>query len=73
VSAAVHALGVLSTAVHVLDPVERIPLVLAAGDEITDPAIVEQITNPRCWKGNQVPIAETAASKTARKAKPAQG
>lgn len=71
-SAAVHALGVLSTAVHVLDPVEHIPLVLLAGDQITDPAIAEQITNPRCWKGNQAPTTETAAPKTARKAKPAQ-
>ncbi|MFF4509388.1 hypothetical protein [Streptomyces sp. NPDC001401] len=56
-----------------LDPLEHIPLVLLAGDPITDPAIAEQITNPRCWKGNQVPTTETAAPKTARKWKPAQG
>jgi hypothetical protein len=73
VSVAVHSLGVLSTAVHVLDPVEHIPLVLVAGDQITDPANAEQISNPPCWTGNQVPTTETAAPTTVRKAKPAQG
>ncbi|MGX1668547.1 hypothetical protein [Streptomyces sp. NPDC055400] len=71
-SAAIQALGVLSTAVHVLDPVERIPLVLHAGDEVTDAAVAEQITNPRCWEGSQVPSQETVPSRTARKTKPAQ-
>ena len=72
-SAAVHALGVLSTAVHVLDPVERIPLVLLAGDEITDTAIAEQITNPRCWKGNQVPTPDRPPPTTPGTATPPRG
>ncbi|MEV6946724.1 hypothetical protein AB0N07_33100, partial [Streptomyces sp. NPDC051172] len=50
-SAAVKSLGVLAASVHVLDPVERIPVVLLAGESVTDPAVAEQITNPRCWEG----------------------
>ncbi|WP_432008842.1 hypothetical protein [Streptomyces bacillaris] len=49
-SAAVHAPGVLSTAVHVIDPETRTAFVLGPGEEVTDPAIAQQITNPRCWK-----------------------
>lgn len=48
-SASRPAGGVLAATVHVLDPVERVPLVLEAGTKVTDPAITEQITNPRCW------------------------
>lgn len=47
--------GVLAATVHVLDPVERAPLVLEAGTTITDPAIASQITNPRCWRPEQAP------------------
>ncbi|SHN07423.1 hypothetical protein [Streptomyces yunnanensis] len=66
------SLGVLAAAVHVLDPVERIPVVLFAGEQVTDPAVAEQITNPRCWEGGQLPPSqELAPSKSARKAKPA--
>ncbi|UQA93758.1 hypothetical protein [Streptomyces halobius] len=70
-SAAVNSLGVLAAAVHVLDPVERIPVVLLAGEQVTDRAIAEQITNPCCWEGGQPPTQESAPSKSARKAKPA--
>lgn len=62
-SAAVHALGVLTATVHVLDPVERVPLVLTAGTEVTDPAIAEQITNPACW-GSEPPPKAKAPRKT---------
>lgn len=60
-SAAVKALGVLAATVHVLDPVERVPLVLTPGTEVTDPAVAEQITNPACWE------TEPAPPKTTRK------
>lgn len=63
------ALGVLAAAVHVLDPVERIPVVLLAGEQVTDPAVAEQITNPRCWEDEQPSIQPDKPS--ARKAKPA--
>ncbi|MEU9120096.1 hypothetical protein AB0C96_09580 [Streptomyces sp. NPDC048506] len=66
-----NSLGVLVAAVHVVDPVERIPVVLLAGEQVTDPAIAEQITNPRCWEAGQPPSQESAPSKSARKAKPA--
>ncbi|MFE4869480.1 hypothetical protein [Streptomyces sp. NPDC056682] len=68
-SAAVKSLGVLAAAVHVLDPVERIPVVLLAGEQVTDPAMAEQITNPRCWEGEQPPVQPGKPS--ARKVKPA--
>lgn len=71
-SAAVKSPGVLATAVHVLDPVERTPRVLLAGEPVTDPALAEQITNPRCWQDGQPPTSqEVAPKKSARKAKPA--
>lgn len=63
------SLGVLATTVHVLDPVERIPVVLLAGECVSDPALADQITNPRCWEGEQPP-AQTSKS-SARKANPA--
>ncbi|GHI41111.1 hypothetical protein Sviol_55190 [Streptomyces violascens] len=65
-TASVHSPGALAATVHVLDPVGRVPLVLAAGTEITDPAIADQITNPRCWQDSKLP-----APKGVRKAKPA--
>ncbi|MEU7576772.1 hypothetical protein AB0B50_04115 [Streptomyces sp. NPDC041068] len=68
-SAAVKSLGVLATTVHVLDPTERTPVVLLAGEHVTDPAMAEQITNPRCWNGEQPPAQPSKPS--ARKAKPA--
>ncbi|MFJ4010325.1 hypothetical protein [Streptomyces sp. NPDC090026] len=49
-SAAVRALGVLGAAVHVIDPETRTAFVIGPGEEVTDPAIAQQITNPRCWK-----------------------
>ncbi|MEV4502572.1 hypothetical protein [Streptomyces klenkii] len=59
------ALGTLAVAVHVLDPVERIPLILTPGTEVCDPDVASQITNPACWQGNQVPVlgAEKKASR----------
>ncbi|MGF0177285.1 hypothetical protein ACQF36_44610 [Streptomyces sp. Marseille-Q5077] len=54
---------------HVLDPVERVPLVLEAGAEVTDPAIAEQITNPRCWQPEPTPGSGRAST---RKPKAAQ-
>lgn len=54
-SAAVKAIGVLAATVHVLDPVERVPLVLTPGTEVTDPAVAEQITNPACWETEPAP------------------
>ncbi|MFF0741531.1 hypothetical protein ACFYVL_14140 [Streptomyces sp. NPDC004111] len=69
-SAAVHALGTLVCAVHILDPGERVPVVLVAGTEVTDPAVAEQITNPRCWQDG-VPPSPKAATTSARKAKSA--
>jgi hypothetical protein len=69
VSAAVHALGTLSCAVHVLDPVERIPVVLLPGTEVANPAIAEQITNPRCWQEGAPPGPKAAPSTSARKTK----
>ncbi|MBD0741917.1 hypothetical protein [Streptomyces sp. CBMA152] len=70
-STPVHSPGVLSTAVHVLDPAERVPVVLLAGTTVMDPALIEQITNPRCWEGDPPNPAETGATASARKAKPA--
>ncbi|MFG2683752.1 hypothetical protein [Streptomyces sp. NPDC048392] len=63
------SLGLLAASVHVLDPVERIPVVLLAGEPVTDPAVAEQITNPRCWEGGQPPAQTSKPS--ARKANPA--
>ncbi|MGB8946473.1 MAG: hypothetical protein WCD21_40500 [Streptomyces sp.] len=68
-SAAVKSLGVLAATVHVLDPAGRTPVVLLAGEHVTDPAVAEQITNPWCWEG-QPPSAETSKP-SARKAKTA--
>ncbi|MFI1176664.1 hypothetical protein [Streptomyces melanogenes] len=70
-SPAAHSPGMLATAVHILDPVERIPVVLPAGTTVTDPAIIEQITNPRCWDGNPPTLTEAGATSSARKAQPA--
>lgn len=69
-SSAGKSLGVLAAAVHVLHPVERTPMVLLAGEQVTDPAVAEQITNSRCWKGGQ-PSTQGTASTSARRAKPA--
>lgn len=66
-SAAVHALGVLSTAVHVIDPETRTAFVLGPGEEVTNPAIAQQITNPRCWK-DSAPV-RPAGGRGGRKAK----
>ncbi|MGD3109451.1 hypothetical protein [Streptomyces sp. YGL11-2] len=60
-------LGVLAATVHILDLVERVPLVLHVGAEVTDPAIAEQITNPKCWL-NQ-PTSDAPPSKTTRRPK----
>ncbi|WP_116211594.1 hypothetical protein [Streptomyces olivoreticuli] len=60
------ALGTLAVAVHVLDPVARIPLILTPGTEVTDLDIASQITNPACWHGNRVPVLGTER-KTGRK------
>ncbi|MCX4666503.1 hypothetical protein OG453_07445 [Streptomyces sp. NBC_01381] len=65
-----EALGVLAAAVHVMDPVDRIPLVLLAGTEVTDSAVAAQITNPRCWQ--DPPPATETESKAPRRSKPAQ-
>ncbi|WP_424217006.1 hypothetical protein ACN20G_33470 (plasmid) [Streptomyces sp. BI20] len=54
-SAAVKALGVLAATVHVLDPVERVPVVLTAGTGVFDPAVAEQITNLNCWQTAPAP------------------
>ena len=70
-SVAARSPGVLATAVHVLDPVERVPLVLLAGTTVTSPALIEQITNPRCWDGDPPTPTETEATSSARKAQPA--
>ncbi|MGG2460598.1 hypothetical protein ACO0M4_12405 [Streptomyces sp. RGM 3693] len=70
-SATVQSLGVLAAAVHILDPVERIPVVLLPGEHITDPAVAEQITHPRCWELGQSPAQQTPPGKSVRKAKPA--
>ncbi|MDJ0383222.1 hypothetical protein [Streptomyces sp. G-G2] len=67
-SAAVHALGVLTATVHILDPVERIPLVLIAGTEVTDPEIAQQITNPICWENGEPPKEKPARKGTAASA-----
>lgn len=66
-SAAVKSLGVLAATVHIPGPVERIPTVLLAGTEVTDPAVVEQITNPKCWR--TPPNSAAAAGKAPRKPK----
>ncbi|MGW6021222.1 hypothetical protein [Streptomyces sp. NPDC055099] len=68
-SAAVKSLGVLAATVHVLDPVEHIPVVLLSGEHVSDPALADQITNPRCWEGEQPPAQTSKPS--ARKAYPA--
>ncbi|CAM5309437.1 hypothetical protein [Streptomyces abikoensis] len=59
-------LGVLVATVHVLHPVDRVPLILTVGTEVTDPAVAEQITNPGCWEGGQQP-AESSSSRSAKK------
>ncbi|GGX36559.1 hypothetical protein [Streptomyces noursei] len=69
-STAAKPLGVLTTTVHILDPIEHVPLVLTTGAEITDPAIAEQITNPKCWL-SQLSSAAAATTKTTRKSKAA--
>lgn len=66
-----RALGVLAATVHVVDPIECAPRVLLAGEQVTDSALVEQITNPRCWEGRQSPFLDVAPRKSARKAKSA--
>ncbi|MHA7956301.1 hypothetical protein ACX9I7_00895 [Streptomyces sp. L500] len=58
-------LGTLAATVHALDPVDRVPLILIASTEITDPAIAEQITNPDCWEGGKPP--EPSTGKPSRK------
>ncbi|MGV9884659.1 hypothetical protein [Streptomyces sp. NPDC003006] len=63
------SLGVLAATVHVLEPAERIPTVLLAGTEVTDPAVAEQITNPKCW--HIPPDSAGESGKTARKPKSA--
>ncbi|WP_030570881.1 hypothetical protein [Streptomyces aureocirculatus] len=68
-SAAVKSLGVLAATVHILDPSERIPAVLQAGTEVKDPAVAEQITNPKCWHIPPGPAGESG--KTPRKPKSA--
>lgn len=60
-------LGTLAATVHALDPVDRVPLILTAGTEITDPAIAEQITNPDCWAGGKPPT-DPSPGKSSRKA-----
>ncbi|MEU1307812.1 hypothetical protein ABZ419_02795 [Streptomyces cinnamoneus] len=59
-------LGTLAAAVHVLDPVARIPVILTPGTEVTELDIASQITNPDCWQGNQAPVLG-AEKKTGRK------
>jgi hypothetical protein len=66
VSAVAHTVRVLAATVHVLDPIQRTPLILSANTEVTDSAIAEQITNPRCWQAG-TPL----ATKTTRKMKSA--
>ncbi|MCX5206759.1 hypothetical protein OG897_35810 [Streptomyces sp. NBC_00237] len=56
---------------HVLEPVERVPVVLLPGTEVKDPAVAEQITNPRCWESGVPPAPKAAPSTSARKAKTA--
>uniref|UniRef100_UPI0036B2A820 hypothetical protein n=1 Tax=Streptomyces sp. NPDC059564 TaxID=3346865 RepID=UPI0036B2A820 len=63
-SAAIRALGVLAATVHVLDPVERIPIILTFGTEVTDPAIAGQITNPNCWEIEPAPKAKPVRKAT---------
>ncbi|MFF8961918.1 hypothetical protein ACF1BK_04040 [Streptomyces globisporus] len=63
------SLGVLAASVHVLDPIERIPVVLLADEGVTDAALADQITNPRCWEGEQPPAPTSKPS--ARRANPA--
>lgn len=60
--------GVLAATVHVLDPVERVPLVLEAGTKVTDPAIADQITNPRCWHAEPTPGSGRASTRKPRAA-----
>ncbi|MEU5428462.1 hypothetical protein ACH4UT_23460 [Streptomyces sp. NPDC020799] len=61
-----QVLGTLAATVHALDPVDRVPLILTAGTEITDPAIAEQISNPDCWEGG--PPTGPSPGKSSRKA-----
>lgn len=63
------SLGVLAATVHILDPAERIPAVLLAGTEVTEQAVAEQITNPKCWHTPPKPAGESG--KTIRKPKSA--
>lgn len=70
-SAAVHSPGVLATAVHILDPVEHVPVVLLAGTQVADPAVAEQITNPRCWEDDPPASQKSGSPTSARRAKPA--
>ncbi|MFI7322722.1 hypothetical protein [Streptomyces venezuelae] len=63
------SLGVLAATVHILDPSERIPAVLLAGTKVTELAVAEQITNPKCW---HIPPGSAGESgKTTRKPKSA--
>ncbi|MFI0912502.1 hypothetical protein [Streptomyces abikoensis] len=66
-----QAIGILAAAVHVLHPVERVPLILTAGTPVTDPAIAEQITNPDCWEGGEPPSRPSTAKATRKSAKSA--
>ncbi|MGW0897642.1 hypothetical protein ACWD0G_11705 [Streptomyces goshikiensis] len=63
-SAALRALGVLAATVHIVDPVERTPLVLTAGTEVTDPGVAGQITNPKCWETEPAPKAKPTRKPT---------
>ncbi|MGI5526799.1 hypothetical protein ACQEVX_05030 [Streptomyces syringium] len=60
-------LGTLAATVHALDPVDRVPLILTTGTQITDPAIAEQISNPDCWEGGTPPT-DPSPGKSSRKA-----
>ncbi|GHE11388.1 hypothetical protein GCM10010339_70990 [Streptomyces alanosinicus] len=62
-SASGPAGGILAATVHILDPVERVPLVLQAGTKVTDPVIAEQINNPRCWQPDAPDVRRTSARK----------
>lgn len=58
------ALGVLAATVHVLDPVERVPIILTPGTEVTEPDVAEQITNPACWETEPAARAKTTRKTT---------
>ncbi|WP_367132899.1 MULTISPECIES: hypothetical protein [Streptomyces] len=66
-----QVLGTLAATVHALDPVDRVPLILTAGTEITNPAIAEQITNPDCWEGGP-PTAPSPGKPSRKPAKAAE-